>query len=231
MIYRIDLQHFLTHAIDHFSLKDLTNMQYLIISAKIPNGSKCLNVVKMNDLYPDTETVITYVDTHDKDILKKMYIDKMFPKQKNGGPQVSIFTSAIYQAFVNPLLLHQNIMIVCDQLENPYIDCLCDFLKQEYHIEVIDLNELFTKGRIGSIYIDRDDIKDKAVDIRRAAMKDQVKALSSTREGKEKLIAKMSKKEKIKQLKNYGITVNKDDKLDSMLLEEWCREDNQWDED
>lgn len=231
MIYRIDLQHYLVHAIDHFSLKDLTEMQYCIISAKIPNGGKCRNVVKMNDLYPSTEAVINYADTHDKSILKKMYIDEMFPKHKKGEPETSTFTNAIYQTFINPLLQHYNVMILCDELENPYIDCLCEYLKDEYGIEVIDLNELFTKGRVGSIYIDRKEIKDKAVDIRRGALRDQVKAMSSTRDGKEMLIAKMTKKKKLKELEKFGVKADKDDDIDSMLLEEWCREDGQWEED
>ena len=231
MIYRIDLQHFLIHAIDHFSLQDLTEMQYCIISAKIPNGGKARNVTKMNDLYPSPDTVIAYAETHDKSVLKKMYIDTMFPKHKKGEPETSTFTNLIYQTFINTLLQRQNVMIVCDELENPYIDCLCDYLKDEYGIEVIDLNELFTKGRIGPIYIDRDDIKDKAVDIRRAALRDQVKALASTKDGKAKLIEKMSKKKKLKELEKFGVKADKDDDVDSMLLEEWCREDGQWDED
>ena len=132
MIYRIDLQHFLIHAIDHFSLQDLTSMEYCIISAKIPNGGKVRNVIKMNDLYPSPDTVIAYAETHDKNVLKKMYIDTMFPKHKKGEPETSTFTNIIYQTFINTLLQRQNVMIVCDELENPYIDCLCDYLKDEY---------------------------------------------------------------------------------------------------
>ena len=233
MIYRIDSKHFLSHAIDHLSLQDLTTMQYCIISAKVANQGKCRNVVKMNDLYPTPEAVITYCETHDKKLLKKMYIDQMFPKHKKGEPETSTFTSLIYQTFVNPLLQRFNVMIICDELENAYIDCLCDYLKDEYSIEVIDLNTLFTKGRIGSIYIDRDEIRDKAVDIRRAALRDEVRALSSTKDGKASLISKMSKKKKLKELERFGVTLDERDMkdIDSILLEEWCRADGQWDEE
>lgn len=233
MIYRINLKNFLGKAIDHFSLQDLVTMQYCIISAKIPNSGKMRNVVKMNDLYPSMEAVITYSETHDKEILKKMYIDELFPKHKKGERETSQFTNAIYQAFINPLLQRFNITILYDELEDAYIDCLCDYMKDEYGIEVIDLNELFTKGKIGPIYIDRDDIRDKAVDIRRAALRDEVRALSSTKEGKAQLISKMSKKKKLKELERFGIIAEESDmkNLDSMLLEEWCRSDGQWFED
>ncbi len=233
MIYRIDMQHFLNHALDHFSLQDITTFQYCIISAKIMNNGMARNVVKMNDLYPDYNTVMTYVDTKDKSILEKMYRSMLKPEKKFMKNESTTFESLIYQTFINPLLQRFNIMILCDKEENDYIDILCKFLKDEYNIEVIDLNELFTKGRVGPIYIDRDEIRDKAVDIRRAALRDQVRALSSTRDGKESLITKMTKKKKLKELDRYGIDGSdmKESEINAALLEEWCREDGQWDGD
>lgn len=232
MIYRIDFQHFLSHAIDHFSLQDITTFQYAIISAKILNNGMCTNVVKLNDLYPKYDAIITYNDTHDKDLLRKSY-RSMLKSDEKAKNETNIFTSLIYQSFVNPLLQRFNIMIMCDKEENDYIDILCEYLKDEFAIEVIDLNELFTKGRIGSIYIDRDEIRDKAVDIRRAALRDQVRALASTRDGKESLIEKMSKKKKLKELEKYGIDGcdMKESEINATLLEEWCRADGQWDGD
>lgn len=226
MIYRIDMKHFLTHMIDHFSLSDINNMQYCIISAKIANGGKLTNVVKMNDLYPDSETVTTYYETKDKDLMRKMYLHML--KSEEGD--ISPYTVSIYQTFVNPLLKRFNIMIICDEMENDFIDVLCEYMKDEFHIEVIDLNTLFTEGHIGPIYIDRDEIRDRAVDIRRAAAKEQIKVLASTKDGKEHLISLMNKKKKLKELKRHGIDPEGiDDKdLDAILLEEWCREDGQW---
>lgn len=229
MLYRIDMKHFLLHAIDHFSLYDLQNMQYCIISAKVTNGGKCKNVIKLQELYPTTDMVITYEETKDKKLLEKMYLDMLNPKDSKN--EITPYAAVIYQAFVNPLLQRFNVMIVCDELENDFIDILCKYLKKEYSIEVIDLNELFTKGRVGPIYIDRDEIKDKAVDIRKAALRDEVRALSSTREGKAKLITKMSKKKKLKELKKFGVDADDRDNLDSMLLEEWCRAEGQWEDD
>ena len=65
MVYRCDLQHFIVHAIDYFTLPDLTNMQYAIISAKISSGGRARNVVKVNDLYPDVDTIMAYEDYKD----------------------------------------------------------------------------------------------------------------------------------------------------------------------
>ena len=235
MIYRIDYQHFLSHAIDHFSLDDIMNAQYLIISAKITNTGKCRNIVKMNDLYPDTITVIAYAETGDKKLLEEMYFEMLEPKDKELKAEYrrsNPYTTTIYQSIINPLLNHYNVIIICDTAENDYIDCFCKFLKKNYSVEVIDLNELFTKGRVGSIYVDRDEIRDKAVDIRRAAVREQAHAMASTRDGKEALIEKMTKKQKLKELKRLGIKVSPDEKdLDVLLFEEWCRADGQWDED
>lgn len=224
MIYRCDLQHFLVHAIDYFSLPELSSIQYAIISSKISSGGRSRNVVKDNVLYPDVDSIIAYDDYKDKKIFEQMYVSMLDGKDKL--EESNPFTNNIYKVFINPLLEHYDVMIICDEAENMYIDVLCKYLKDKFEIEVIDLNELFTKGRIGAIYIDRDEIRDKAVDIRRAALKEQIKNMSSTRDGKEQLISKMSKKEKIKQLKKYGVKLGPNDKdIDQILLEEWCAED------
>ena len=94
-------------------------------------------------------------------------------------------------------------------------------------IDVIDLNKLFSEGRIGPIYIDRDEIWDKAVDIRRAAGEDQIRALASTSGGRLKLLGMMKKKDKIKKIKELGINItnyNKED-LDSILMDAGVNDD------
>ena len=239
MIYRCDLQHFLVHAIDYFSLPELTSIQYAIISAKISSSGRCRNVTKLNTLYPDVETIIAYNDYKDKEMLETMYLEMLNPEEestyRNGvrsSEESNPFTNTIYKAFINPLLEHYDVMIICDEAENDYIDVLCKYLKNNFDIEVIDLNVLFTKGRIGAIYIDREEIRDKAVDIRRAALKEQIKSMASTKDGKERLISQMSKKDKLKQLKKYGVKLSPNDKdIDKILLEEWCAEDGTEDDE
>ena len=205
-------------------------MEYAIISAKVTNNSKFQSCVKVNELYPSIETTIAYAETGDKKILEKMYMAELKPEKK-GGREVSPVGALVYNAFIAPFLHHVNMMIVCDEDENDYIDVLCKFLKDEYKLEVIDLNQLFTKGKVGPIHIDRDEVHDKAVDIRRAAATDQFKAMTSTKDGKAMWINSLSKKKKIHLLKKYGIDAGDGDNLDALLLEEWCREDGQWDED
>lgn len=226
MVYRIDIQHFLTHAIDHFTLRELIHFQYVIISARVKNGRRAANVVKKNDLYPDPEIVEAYASYKDKDILEKMYMDMLCPKKSDTGNDP--YANSVYATFVNPLIKHFDLVILCDESENPYIDIFCKYLKKSFEIEVIDLNELFTKGRVGKIYIDREAIWDKAVDVRRSSVKETIRSLESTRDGKLKLLGMMTKKSKIKKLKELGINVSDSDKkdLDKILIDEWVDNDN-----
>lgn len=226
MVYRIDYQHFLTHMIDHFLPEEITHFQYAIISAKILNNNKVSNVGKISELYPDPETVLTYSEYHDKEVLEKMYMDLLLPNKREGDKK-EWMSNLIYKVFINTLIHHHDVVIICDRSENDYIDILCKCLKNNFAIEVCDLNELFSKGRVGPIYIDRDEIWNKAVDIRRASMKEQFRALESSRDGKLKLIGLMGKKEKLKKLKELGIKATKSDKeyLDKLLIEEWVDND------
>lgn len=224
MIYRIDLQHFLTHAIDYFSRDELSHFQYAIISAKIANNGRELNVTKLNNLYPTPDIVLSYAEYKDKKILEKMYTDLLTVHDSND----EWIGEIIYKSFVNPLIHHHDVVIICDRTENDYIDILCKHLKKNYEIEVINLNQLFSEGRVGPIYIDRDVIWDKAVDIRRTAGKHQIEAMSSTRDGRMKLLSLWNKKEKIAKLKELGIKVNKGDmkELDKLLIDAWVEDES-----
>lgn len=219
MIYRIDLQHFITHAIDHFTSDDLVHFQYAIVSAKINNGRSVANTVKMNELYPSPEIVLEYDEYKDKNILEKMYFEML----DNGDIGKDESANLFYNVFVNTLINHYDVMILCDECENDYIDCLVKYLHKKFSIDVIDLNQLFTEGKTNEIYIDRKEIWNKAVDIRRLAGKEMIRTLSQTRDGRLKLLEKMSTKEKIEKCKEIGINVSKRDKhdLDSILIDEW----------
>ena len=226
MIYRINIQHFLTEMIDYFPLEDLIDMQYTIISANISNGGRAHNVVKLNTLYPDTEAIAQYAETGDKNVLKKMYYN-MLDEGKTKNLRSNTFHNIIYHAYVSTLLDNVDTTILCDKGEDIYIDCLCDYLKDRFNIEVIDLNQLFTKGKVGPIYLDRDKVRDKAVDIRRNALKEQIATMKQTAGGRSQLIHSMSKKDKLKELKRLNVKLNQDDMdhLDELLLEEWAEED------
>ena len=88
---------------------------------------------------------------------------------------------------------------------------------------MIDLNELFTTGRTGEIYIDIGEIKNKAVDVRKAAVMEARNAMAMTEDGRRKLVGTMSKKEKLWHLKKLGIKLNDTEKkdIDNILIEAW----------
>ena len=229
MIYRIDMQHYLSHAIDHFTVDELIHFQYAIISAKIANGGRCTNIAKVNHFYPTPEIIIDYDDHHDKSIMEKQYMDYLSPKKENDdGLSRSTIANMFYTTFINPLISHNDIIIICDKTENDYIDVICKVLKKDYGISVIDLNELFTKGHVGPIYIDRKEIWDNAVDIRIEAERENKRSLESTAGGRLKMLGMMTKKEKIKKIKELGINVtnyNKDD-LNSILMDAWVNDED-----
>lgn len=216
MLYRIDFERFLTHAIDHFTRDELSHFEYAIISAGVNNGGRCKNIAKISDLFPTPDIMENFIEYGDKAILKKMYFKYL-----------DNFSNLIYKAFINNILHHKDIVILYREKETALIDVLVEYLKKNYALECIDLTELFIKGRAGSIYIDRSEIHNKAVDVRRAACKDQYNALESSRDGRLKLLGMMKAKDKIKKLKEIGIHITKGDikDLDKLLIESWVEDD------
>jgi hypothetical protein len=217
------MQHFLTHAIDHFTFDELTTFQYLIISGKVCNGSRCTNVTKASNFYPTVEIIEAYAEYQDKKILEKMYTELMTP-DKNDTTRWQ--DNVVFGIIIKPLMNHFNVMIVCDKEENDYIDALCTYLKKEFHIEVIDLNQLFTKGRVGEIYLDRKDIHNRSVDIGRNVEREMQKQHELTSSGRSFLLEKMTDKERRKKLKSLGIDASDLSKKDmyDILMTEWVED-------
>ena len=226
MLYRINYKHFLVYAIDYLSLKDITNIQYAVFSAKVANLGKCLNVSKISNLYPTVETVIAYSDSGDKSLMKKMYLDFLEGKDLDNPEEWNPTMGMVYGAFVNPLLKHYDVMIVCDESEDDYVDVLCEFLEKRFGVEAINLNQLFDTGHVGPLYIDRDQIRDRAVDIRRMAAKEQTKTYETSREGRMHLLGMMNKHEMKKRLEGLGFDTRgmTEKEMQEMLIEEWCNE-------
>lgn len=227
MLYRIDMQHFLMHAVDYFTAVELCHFQYLVISAKITWQGRVMNGNKANILYPAPEIIATYAETSNAEIFEKEYYD-MLDRKEYHDSNVSWSGSTIYKSIINPILSHNDIVLICDSSENYILDAFCHYMKDRYKIEAINLNTLFAEGHIGPIYIDRDAIEDTTVDIRRAAGKDMVRALESSRDGRLKLIGMMNKKEKIQKLKELGIRISALDKgkIDALLIDAWVDNDD-----
>lgn len=220
MIYRIDFQHFLLHAIDHFTRDELVHFQYMLISSGVKCNHKVRNVVKCIDLYPRNEVVIDYGSDGDENILEARMFEE-YDRILKESPDI------FYSYFLNMISRHIDVVIVCDKLENIYIDILSRYVKKKFNIEIVDLNKLFTEGRIGPIYLDRDEIWDQTVDIRRAAGRMMLQSLESTQDGRMKMVKEiMSKKQKLEKLRELGVKVRRDDRknLDQLLIEAWVED-------
>lgn len=213
--------------IDYFTLEDIYHFQYAIISAGVPNGGMltasngngCV-VAKLSNLYPLPEIITAYAESHDKKILEKMYMDYLDTSKTNNDWIGMI----ILKSIVDPLLNHFDILIVCKEEENDYIDVFCKFLHKRFDIDVIDLNKLFKEGHVGPIYIDRKEIRDNAVHLRREAVRMEREDLATTRGGRLKLVMNiMSKKDKIKKLHELGVSTKdeSEEQLNRMLIDAW----------
>ena len=224
MLYRIDYQNFLLHAIDYLTLSDIISIQYAVISAKMKNTGSLPNVVSLMDLYPTAEMISTYVQTEDPEILYKMY--KKFMDQNDvGSKNASLFRQNVYQCLVKPVLDHNDIFIVCDRSENDYVTALARYIKEIFKLECIDLNELFQKGKVGPIYIDRTEIHDRSVKVAKESVKANYQYMETSSEGRARLLTMMSDKEKRKKLNELGITPFPGDDLDELLTDAWVDDD------
>ena len=191
MLYRIDFEHFILHAIDHFTRDELVHLQYLVVSAKVRSNHRATNVVKQSELYPLSEYVIDYASDHDESLLESRMFSE-YDRIVKEEPQV------FYNFILNPLSRHVDIVLMCAKEENFYMDILCKYIKKEFDIEAIDLNELFTKGKVGPLRIDHDAIWDKTVDIRRAAGREALASLEPSSDGRMKIVTELiNRKEKL----------------------------------
>lgn len=224
MLYRIDYDRFLLHMIDHFTREEILHMSFLVISGSVMNSGHADNVTKCLDLFPSADVIEATHGIEDMDIIRKAYLSELNPTE----PITKSSMAALYYKYIlNPIELHHDVCIICAKTENKYIDVLCEFLKDEFDLEAINLNTLFTKGRVGPLYIDLDRIHDNCVDYRRKSVKALRDSMNTTREGRTKLVYKiMNKKAKIKLLDSYGITPTstKTKDLNEMLQEVYIDE-------
>lgn len=217
MLFRISFENFLVHCIDHFTLDEITTMYYVVVSAgiKVMGRMSPSIIVKANDLYPDFDSITDWMKYKNNEALRKEYIDHL--KKSD---------ASIYHRIISHVIDHRNVCLMCMDNENVYLDILAEYLKDKFSVECIDLNELFTKGRIGKIYIDRDEIHNRSVGIRRSAVKEYIASRELSPEGRLELMTKMTKKDKIRKLQQIGFSVRKNDheNLNKLLLQEWVEE-------
>lgn len=219
MIYRITLRNFLLHAIDHMTYRDLTTCKYDIFSPKITCGRKDPACAKLLELYPTTEMMERYTSGGSVEHLEKEMFD-MYDKM-NSKWRSAMF----YNEFVKSIEDHINAILICIDDDVPVLDILCRYLKKKFSIEVIDLDRLFTKGKIDPIHYDYKEIRDLGVDIRRAAEEELARNLATTPDGRMSLLRKWSRKQKLKFCrKNLRMHVQDgipDSELDEIIIDAW----------
>ena len=122
MLYRIDFEHFLVHAIDHFTRNELNSFHYIIISAGIINTGKMKNVVKVNTLFPVYEVYNQYLEFKNYDRFKENYFTQLEDYKKD----------SLYRSIIKPHANHESVVLICRQAENFIIDALCEFILKEF---------------------------------------------------------------------------------------------------
>lgn len=235
MFYRIDFQHFVTHMIDYFTMDEILHFQYFIYGGAIRNKNRKNNIAKDTYLYPSPDIVIDYEQERergnaDTTKMRKMYFEYLEESKNDENDYIGNF---LYKSIINPYLKHNyDILIICDKTENVYLDVFCEYLKKKYHIEVADLNQLFTKGHLGSVYIDKNDIHNRCVELKRKAVRQQRKSMENSKKGREHLLSIASKKEKLKIAESIGLTLTEGDKrnLDKVLTDYWVNIDDEEDD-
>ena len=213
MLFRINHESFIYHMIDYFTREELISLQYLIISASIRNQGTIDNVSRVSDLYPSSDLLSDYIQLEDKKVLYKAFYKELKQIQ-----------NIVYASIIMPIIMHHhNIVLICNEREDIYIDVLCDFLKKEFNMSTVDLNRLFKEGETDIFSIDRDSVKNKSVELNRMVVRDKIRSYEQSEGGREKLLKMMSKEDKLKKLKELGIKVNESDKkdIDELLRLEW----------
>jgi hypothetical protein len=222
--------------IDYFTKDELLHFQYLVLSAKVisldggtseklgdweevTNRGKVMNVQKLSSVfYPTSDTIIEYAETGNKEVFEKMYMNELFPKDNND----CLLT--MYRSIIDPVVKHNDVIIINDMHENDIIDVFCKAIKKKFSLDTIDLNELFSKGSIEEMIIDINKVKDKSVDIRIMSAKEKEKLLEQTADGRLELLNMMNSFDKKRKLKKLGIKFNKNDDLDVLLTEAWVND-------
>lgn len=226
MLYRITQRNFIMYAIDYFTKEELLNMKYIIISAMVQNSGRSNNVTKMNNLYPSVDMIEEH-SIGNNDNLEKQYSTLIFGEEEG----IDINGTAVSDIYVIVQLVLEGapVMLVCgDKGEEDYfMDILCNIIEKRFSLETINLNKFFTEGHIDPYHINQNKIHNKLVPIRRMIIKAKFRDKSSSRDGKAELISKMTKKQKLKYLKRFGLDhIDPDDKsIDEILLEAWCEND------
>ncbi|MBD5583934.1 MAG: hypothetical protein HDQ88_02545 [Clostridia bacterium] len=224
MLYCIDYEHFMVDMIDFFTKEEILSFIYLNTSVIIPNQQSNYSA-KLMFMVPSSDSEYYISENNNEKMADELYYQQLLDGVNN--PYRSENTRNMwYKSMLGPLRNHQNVMMMCLRSEMHYMKVLCKFIKEQFGVETIDLNKLFTEGRVGDMVIDFRDFKGRTKDLRDGWKEDNRRErmiTAQTYDGRKKLMNDMSKKEKIKQLELIGVSyIPKDeDEIDALLMESW----------
>lgn len=232
MLYRIDLENYLLDLIDFFTRDEILSFHNIIISTRIAWSAGATGPThRLNSLYPNVETQTYYLETKNFDTAEEMYFDMLESKDGKSDirhiPEYAFSMEPILQYLVRPILNNAPVLMLCMRDENWIVDMLSHYMKKKYNIDTIDLNQLFSKGSIGPISIDMDELRKMDRKNTGIVAKDTIYLKSLTEDGRREILHAMTEKDKIRKCKELGIKLKHDDlkKLDKILLEGWVADD------
>lgn len=217
MIGRISIENFLLHFIDYFELEEIRLFYYIILSAKINNEKGNSKVGKLWELYPSTDLILTLEENVTYERFKKEYYGELDEAKGN-----------IYSSILAPILHHNHsFMLIYSEKEQIIADVFCEYLEDKFKLKCINFDKLFTDGETDVFYIDKDKIHDHSVEISRDAAKRKIQILETTRDGRQRLLSMMNKKDMKHKLKELGLNTNNlsDSDLIKLLDENWVNDD------
>ena len=206
--------------IDYFTKDELLNFHYQIISSavRVPlrnNDTIDNKVYKNNELFPTKDIIPIYSENGDKKLLRKLYLEEL---------RMPHIEENMWRNIIEPVFrYHHNYLLIYSVSENVYMEILCEYLKKEFAMNCINLDELFTNGETEVFYLDRPAIKERTLKVKRLAGAAKRGRDEKFADGRRDLIKKFNKQEKIDKLKQLGISVSKldENRLDELLLEAW----------
>lgn len=224
MIYRIDFQTFLLHGIDYFTREELMDMKYMLVTLKLMNGGAVRDkVTKYIDVVPNN-IVGEFDPNTEKEKFRRAYLSML--KERNYIDETLSITASIYKNILHPLVNHEDRMLMCDQTENYMLDIFCEFLKDKFNVDVINLNKLLLEGDHDTVKYKYQHYKNLCHKIHKEVADQYSRDQCSTSKGRKKILKKWSSDQKARQLKMLGVNAKKYNKkdYDKILTDLWVNQ-------
>lgn len=223
MIYRISWRNYLVHMIDWFPVDELLAMWYIVVGEGVMQHGRESNVKKPAALLPTVDIISYYAATGDAQCASGMYMSQLMKKPTKEERMTEI-EQDVYLCFTDPLTKHINVCMVYSQEEVWIQDTLCRYLKEQHGIDVIDLDQLFSDGKIDGFYFDYEAIRERWKDTLKQMQEIEFITKSRTSDGRRELLSEMTFKKKLKLLKRLKIKFSSkitEEKATELLRDGW----------